>query len=132
MRLPGARETPSETGSEAGSEAGSGSDRHCLSRASPHTELSSSPRIQLGLNSPAAAWAAANIFFAEIDQTTTTTVATIRHVAFPVRFLQIVRHDPRWIYQFGEMRGEVTQFLLRSHSHIIRQSTVQYFPPRAW
>ena len=98
MRLPGARETPSETGSEAGS----GSDRHCLSRASPHTELSSSPRIQLGLNSPAAAWAAANIFFAEIDQTTTTTVATIRHVAFPVRFLQIVRHDRSWINQFGE------------------------------
>ena len=106
-------------------------DLCCLGRGSPDTKLSSSPRIQFGLNSPAAAWAEANIFFAEIDQTTTTTVATIRHVAFAVRFLQIVRHDRSWINQFGEMWGELTQFLLGSHSHIIRQSTVQYFSPSA-
>ena len=80
-------------------------ERHCPSRGFASTKLSSRPRIQLGLNSPAAAWAPANIFFAEIDQTTTTTVATIRHVAFAVRFLQIVRHDRSWINQFGERQG---------------------------
>ena len=88
-----------------------------LSLNSPLVRGYSSASTPLQLPGPQA-----NIFFAEIDQTTTestTTGATIRHVAFAVRFLQIVRHDRGWINQFGEIwRGESWHSFYPDHIHI--------------